>query len=135
MSSIFLFSTDLMSSSQTSPFLNSFFVWLLPTASVDELKQLLFATRKGAHAAEYAFLAVLIYRALQLSSSETVRKRTWVLTLFAWLLAILYAASDEWHQSFVPSRTAALGDVLIDSTGAALGLLVLRFFGRISGRR
>jgi CO/xanthine dehydrogenase FAD-binding subunit len=31
--------------------------------------------------------------------------------------------------------TAALGDVLIDSTGAALGLLVLRFFGRISVRR
>ena len=124
-----------MSSSQTSPFLNSLFVWLLPTASVDELKQLLFATRKGAHAAEYALLAVLIYRALQLSSSEDVRKRTWVLTLFAWLLAILYAASDEWHQSFVPSRTAALGDVLIDSTGAALGLLVLRFFGRISDRR
>lgn len=123
-----------MSSSQTSPFLNSLFGWLLPTASVDELKQLLFATRKSAHAAEYALLAVLIYRALQLSSPEDVQKRTWTLTLFAWLLAILYAASDEWYQSFVPSRTAALGDVLIDSTGAASGLFVLRFLGKISGR-
>ena len=45
--------------------------------------------------------------------------------LWAWALAFLYAASDEWHQSFVPSRGSSFHDVLIDATGAALGLLLL----------
>ena len=39
-----------------------------------------------------------------------------------WLLAILYAASDEFHQSFVAGRGATLMDVGIDSIGAGLGL-------------
>ncbi len=40
-----------------------------------------------------------------------------------WLLAILYAASDEFHQSFVAGRGSTAMDVGIDSIGAGLGLL------------
>ena len=36
-------------------------------------------------------------------------------------IATLYAASDEWHQSFVPSRSASIVDVLIDCVGAMCG--------------
>jgi VanZ family protein len=39
------------------------------------------------------------------------------------VFATFYAASDEWHQSFVPSRTASLADVTIDSVGAICGAL------------
>ena len=42
------------------------------------------------------------------------------------LLVFLYAASDEFHQSFVPTRTPLFSDVLIDTAGGAIGLLVLR---------
>lgn len=41
-----------------------------------------------------------------------------------WIAATLVAAADEYHQSFVPSRGAAWGDVLIDSSGAIFGLLI-----------
>jgi VanZ family protein len=42
----------------------------------------------------------------------------------AFAIALLYAASDEWHQSFVPSRDGTLHDVIIDGAGAGLGLLL-----------
>ena len=50
--------------------------------------------------------------------------------LVAWLLAALYAASDEWHQSFVPGHSPAVTDVVIDTCGALTGLLVWRRVGR-----
>src|SRR5438128_2008353 len=41
------------------------------------------------------------------------------------LLAIAYALTDEFHQSFVPSRTASIYDSLIDSVGALIGLTII----------
>jgi len=49
---------------------------------------------------------------------------------FALLVTALYAGSDEIHQLFVPSREGRFEDVLIDATGAALGLFVLWLFGK-----
>jgi len=66
--------------------------------------------RKCAHATEYAILALLLLRAT----------RSFVA---AWPLAVLYAASDELHQSFVRGRHGSPVDVAIDAAGAALGLL------------
>ncbi|MNL79991.1 VanZ like family protein [compost metagenome] len=43
--------------------------------------------------------------------------------MFAWAAATAYAATDEWHQAFVPGRGPALTDVGIDSLGAATALL------------
>ena len=54
----------------------------------------------------------------------------WSEALLAFTVAALYAASDEFHQSFVPHREARFGDVLIDSAGAAIGLLGLWLLGR-----
>ena len=50
--------------------------------------------------------------------------------LLAWLIASLYAASDELHQAFVPNRTARWADVGLDSFGAAVGAVTLYYFGR-----
>ena len=71
--------------------------------------------KKGAHFTVYAVLAVLFRRALPPGRS------IWALS---WILAVLYAASDEWHQSFVPARHPQLTDVLIDACGATTGLLI-----------
>lgn len=70
--------------------------------------------RKFVHAGEYALLCFLWWRALR-----TRMDRMAALPL-AWLLATLYAASDEYHQSFVNGRHATPVDVSIDSMGAAL---------------
>jgi VanZ family protein len=84
----------------------------LPSAE-DPLLDLLF--KKSAHFSGYALLAVLFWRALSVSQW---RQR------LAWLLTVVYASSDEWHQSFVPGRHPSPWDVLIDACGAVTGLLV-----------
>lgn len=67
--------------------------------------------RKAAHMTEYAILSVLIY--IWLGKWKT-----------AIVFAALYAASDELHQRFVPGRAGRFGDVLIDSAGAIIGVLI-----------
>jgi VanZ family protein len=77
------------------------------------------AIRKFGHIFGFAGLGLLAWRAI----------RTWPglkrAPLYAWLFATLYAASDEWHQRFVPGRTGVVTDVLLDATAAAVALLLL----------
>ena len=57
---------------------------------------------------------------------------------FAWatLLGVLYGASDEFHQSFVPGRDCELGDVLADGLGSALGAsIALALAWAVAARR
>ena len=49
----------------------------------------------------------------------------WLAVCLAALLSIGYAALDEYHQSFTPSRTASVIDVAIDACGAVFGLMLL----------
>ena len=88
----------------------------LPSAP-DELLDLIM--KKGAHALEYALLAVLLLRALHPTEAPSPRK-----LLLPLLVAALYAASDELHQSFTANRHPSLSDVGIDAFGACLGLVV-----------
>jgi VanZ family protein len=67
----------------------------------------------GAHVFVFGVLAVLWARALG------SRPHTWLLAL---ALTLLYALSDEFHQSFVPGRTPDPVDLLCDGLGAAAGL-------------
>jgi uncharacterized membrane protein YozB (DUF420 family) len=75
--------------------------------------------RKAAHMTEFGLLFLLWRRAL----GERA--------LPAALIAIAYAATDEYHQTFVTGRHGAPVDVLIDATGVALAYLLL---GRLGGR-
>ena len=75
--------------------------------------------RKSAHFFAYFVLGILTLNAL--CRSGTNAKRAYFL---AFTISVLYAASDEFHQSFVPGRGPAIRDVLIDSAGAAAGLFV-----------
>ena len=80
--------------------------------------------RKTAHLVEYAILWLLARRAFAGSGAGRPGPA-------AFVLAVLYAASDEWHQTFVPGRMGRPSDVLVDSAGAGLAWLVLtRRLGR-----
>jgi VanZ family protein len=75
-----------------------------------------FLVRKAAHLGEYAILGALVFRAIRAGREGW----NWRWALAAIVIAALYAVSDEWHQSFEPSRTASAWDVLIDAIGASL---------------
>ncbi len=76
--------------------------------------------RKLVHAAEYALLCALSWRALR----PAVPPRVALMASLA--VSIAYAVSDEIHQSFVPGRTATPIDVSIDAVGAGLAALIVR---------
>ena len=78
-------------------------------------------TRKIAHLTEYALLGLLAARAFRGSPREGLRAR-WFLAALA--LVVVYALVDEYHQSFVPSRTGSIYDSLIDMTGGLAALLI-----------
>lgn len=72
-----------------------------------------FLLRKSAHMTEYAILALLLWRAWAVDGRPT--RRVFLLSFSA---ALLYAVSDEWHQSFVPGRGPSAVDVAIDAAAA-----------------
>ena len=80
--------------------------------------------RKLIHFGEYALLTFLWWRALVTVTSPGRA------ALLAFLLASGYAATDEYHQTFVEGRHGSPVDWLIDSAGAALAALRLRTAGR-----
>lgn len=121
MTVIFTASTDHFSAEQTSKIIEPFLRWLLPHGSQALIGYLHFLIRKGAHLTEYAILAVLLARAVERSEESRAR---WKNVAIALIIAVVYASGDEFHQTFVPSRTASVHDVLIDSCGALIGLLI-----------
>lgn len=74
-------------------------------------------TDKHGHAVLYGVLALACVHGLVAGRWRSLRGRT---VLAAVALAVAYGFSDEWHQSFVPGRTADLADVLADATGAVV---------------
>jgi VanZ family protein len=78
--------------------------------------------KKGGHMIGYAVLTVSYWRALSFQ-----RERWWL----AWSMAVLYAMTDEFHQSFVPGRSMSVWDVLIfDNVGALIGIVFLSRYKR-----
>jgi len=90
---------------------------LFPNTSAETLATIHFITRKIAHFTEYAILGVLAARAFRSSPR-------WF--LISAVLIVVYAFIDEYHQSFVPSRTASVFDSLIDMAGGITALIVVR---------
>lgn len=82
-----------------------------------------FIVRKIAHFTEYAILGLLAARAFRTSPRRAISER-WFLICAT--LIVVYALMDEYHQSFVPSRTASVFDSLIDMAGGLTALLVVR---------
>ncbi len=98
-------------------------LWLFPNITEERLAAVHFLTRKAGHFTEYAVLAFLARRAF-VTSSRAVIQRYW----FQWgmLLIVIYALLDEFHQSFVPSRTPSVYDSAIDIVGGLTVLLIFK---------
>lgn len=80
--------------------------------------------RKCAHMFEYAVLFWLTRWA-----SMTIRRPGFIVPgMFAFLLCLLYASTDEWHQSFVPGRSAQLQDVAVDMAGSLIAAFLVPYF-------
>ena len=78
--------------------------------------------RKTAHFLEYALMGILIYSTLYYTITNS-KVKFWVSLL--WL--ILSAGADELHQYFVPGRWGSVKDVLLDTCGGLVGILICRF--------
>jgi VanZ family protein len=115
-------STDLMSAEHTPRFLVPFLRWLKQDIAPETIAQIQFLMRKTAHLSEYVILAVLLWRALRDGTNVGAKLPTLFVT--AWFACAIFAIGDEFHQSFVPSRTASTFDVLIDICGALIGLAI-----------
>lgn len=123
---IFIGSSSILSGSNTSPFLVQPIHWLFPKASDSTLQLAHLLIRKAGHLTEYAILAWLAARAFRTSSNELLRRRWFLVAL---ILVVLYSLSDEFHQSFVPSRGASLHDCAIDTVGGLIMLIFLAVRG------
>ena len=125
---IFINSSSAMSAEHTSRHVLPFLLWLKPGMSPQAIWISLVFVRKSAHVIEYTVLALLLWRALR--SVSLLRPHTLIAFGAALLGSTLFAASDEFHQTFVKSRTASGRDVLLDVAGALLGLLIAVSFAR-----
>lgn len=81
--------------------------------------------RKSAHFFVYFVLGILSINALRLSKVKGYKA-----FVIVFIICVLYAASDEFHQSFIPGRSGELKDVAIDSLGSSFGLLIYALFKR-----
>jgi VanZ family protein len=131
---ISLFSTRTFTSDNTASLFIPILHWLMPKVSFAVLFRIHHYFRKCAHFSEYFIFSLLILRAIR-GGRHTTR--------LAWALAAIgivaaYAMFDELHQSFVPGRTPAVLDVLIDASGGAaaqaIAALVL-LWGHVRGRK
>ena len=93
----------------------------------EELAPVHGAMRKVGHWGEYFILAILLLRALRNETGKKWELRHAALT-FAFVF--VYALSDEFHQTFVPSRTASFGDVMIDVVGGIGGIFWMYWYSR-----
>jgi VanZ family protein len=103
------------------------FIGIGPGSSVQGA--LSYLVRKAGHFSEYLILAILFlrYRKGQGTSEKSA--------LYALLFVFLYASSDEFHQSFIPGRGPAFSDVLIDTAGGLIGIILYEWQWRMMERQ
>ncbi|MBA2703772.1 MAG: VanZ family protein [Blastocatellia bacterium] len=116
-------SSSEFSALNTSQILRPLILWIFPNVSEERLAAIHFLTRKVAHFSEYAVLGILSARAFASSANDFVQRHWFQMAL---LLIICFALLDEFHQSFVPSRTASIYDSAIDVAGGLTALFVFR---------
>jgi VanZ family protein len=118
---ISIFSTGTFTTENTSRVIIPVLHWLLPHASSETLSLIHHVIRKCGHFTEYFVLSLLLLHALR-AGTRAFGVR-WALIVI--LIVAGYAALDEFHQSFVPGRGAAVSDVLLDTTGGTAAQLLV----------
>ncbi len=119
-------STDFFSSEHTGSTLYTLLTFLF--GHIDHYKFDVFHhyLRKAGHFAGYGMLSVLLLRGwrVTLDQNHAQLART---VLLSWLGTVFVATLDEWHQSYIPSRTGTWRDVVLDSA-AGLAFLLAAYF-------
>jgi len=118
---IFLASTDTLSANHTSRIIFPLLHFLFPHTSLENIKRMHFFIRKSGHVSEYFVFSYFLMRGVR------GKDRGWHLRWAIWAIAIAagYSALDEFHQSFVPTRTASPWDSLIDTTSAVAAQVIV----------
>ena len=93
---------------------------LLPSLSAREVISIYAVTRKAAHFFEYFVLGLLLFRAFHVPGAGW----KWRWCLFVVLGVMIWAVGDEFHQSFVATRTSSITDAGIDAAGGILSQIV-----------
>ena len=122
---IFTASADQQSYQHSSRLFEPLLRWLFPHLSPLTVATLHHLFRKTCHLTEYAILGWLFWRAIRRPVKNDPRPWHWAEAGLALAGVFAYAATDEFHQIYVPNRTPLISDVLIDTTGGVAGLLLL----------
>ena len=126
---IALESTDSFSSENTGSILYTLLTRLF--GNIDFYKFLVFHhyLRKTGHVVGYGMLSLLLLRGWRATFDYTLLL---LAALLSWLGTACVAALDEWHQSYIPSRTGTVWDVALDSVAGVVFLVVAYFWLRRS---
>lgn len=114
------FSTSIFGSEHTSKIILPILKWFLPHASAATLGELHHLIRKLGHLSEYFVFGLLALRGFRAGRKEW----RWKWAAWAILLSAAMASADEFHQVFVPGRTASPWDSALDTCGAAIAMFV-----------
>jgi VanZ family protein len=118
------FSTDLFSAEHTGSILQKIIHALFGKISYHQFQEIHFFIRKTAHFVSYGTLSALAFFSWR-STLPTLSRWTFRWTSLALLMTLMAASLDEFHQTFIPSRTGNFHDVLLDMAGATFFQLVL----------
>jgi VanZ family protein len=130
-------STPTMSSANTSRWLLPIWVHLFGTVTAERWELIHHIIRKTGHFVGYGFVSLCFFYGWRNTLSTVRRSLTAVRrksALLAVVCTLLVASADEYHQSFLPSRTASPYDVGLDLCGAIVMQLVLLSLLRILAR-
>ena len=88
-----------------------------------------FIVRKSAHFILFCLLSILCFIVIY-----EIKKSVKISTLVSFSITFIYACTDEIHQLFIPGRESQIKDVLIDSIGAIIGLIVINLIFILKNR-
>lgn len=145
MTVIFMFSAQTGEvSDKQSGFLTDLVCKLIPFELSDSgINTLTFIIRKAAHFTEYAVLGALYFETVHSFRAYKKKERNyrngrraaWKTVLFTTALCMLYAMSDEFHQSFTAGRSPAVRDVIIDTCGGFAGSMLVLLMVNIAAKK
>ena len=88
--------------------------------------------RKTAHFLIYTSLGLCVFMTLYYNGKVN---KIWILFIISLIFCIFYASSDEIHQLFVSERSGEVRDVLIDSAGSCLGIVIAIIIQKIRSKK
>jgi len=122
-------STDFFSSEHTGSILYTLLTRLFGQINFYDFLIFHHYLRKTGHVVGYGMLSLLLLRGWR-ATFDQAQALLWRTSLLSWLGTAFVASMDEWHQSYIPSRSGTWRDAVLDSMAGLLFLLVAYFWLR-----